>query len=1227
MRKILMVMAISLAFCLSVKAQITLNTELRTVPAPGKVVIDGKLNDWDLSGEILMCYDLETLLNKYSSRAAAMYDKDYLYLSFRIKDPTPMLSHVNPGVQPTQSVGDGWRSDCVQLRLWADPEKGVGPEGGRVTHIDCWNYTDGGIPAANILHGSNLSSPEDKTFDAIGKGVDAAFIKDADGKGYTQEMRISWRLLRRDGRPCIAGENMRLGIQTCWGDSSAQNFFEHQFADLLNPERPQREFFGSSNNAWGILSFSGKGKLPPSDSIAKLSVFESLNKVRYSTSGPVKLEYSVPCDGSVTLVVEKPDGTRVRNLISDYPRKAGANTDYWDGADDNGRLVSPGDYIVRGLYHEEIDPVFRMAYGSPGNPPWDTSDGKGDWLPDHVPPLAAAADGERVYLSSEYSEGGSAIIAVGLDGQKQWGITRDASGMLATHGKYLYTLRGGRVPNHQLPGKISIARIDPAKGTYVPFTDKQSFKVISEFPNEHQIKPREPAGEAVEAHAYDAEWCQFETMGLASAGGKLHVSLFYQNAVIDIDPESGDVVGRHEIEKPVGLAQDKSGKLLVVTGKKIVRMDADGRTEPVVSEGLSAPIGLATDKAGNIYVSEWADQMCVKVFSPDGKFLRSIGKMGGRLLTGDYDPDGMFRPWGLAVDAQGRLWVAEHDYSPKRVSMWSAADGKFLREYCGQTAYASGEAAVNQFNPRQAFVSGNTVELDWATGRWRVTGYLWRPTRPGDLLGPSVRGLSSAGFPWPHFEFRERDGHKYLIFSETSAGYLCVNELDEKGRARPLMAIGHIKEFIGEGRLPDLVVKHLWDDPKDLEWARSKFPFAFVGSDENRVQYESFRKLEQESVARSRPMHAYFHWTDANGDGMVQETEIQFYSKEETGGVSRWIRSWQAAVSPDWSIHTNEDVAGKTTVWRTPLKKWNEAGAPVYDFKDAKLIVSEKYMGTFGFINTLWPDARGNLLVNHSPLQMFDPDGKLNWSYPNKWPGVHGSHSAPKDKRGLLIGSLMVLGSATVPELGEIFCMSGNMGRDFLMTTDGLYVASIFKDGRSAPDTLPDSERRGISVANMSAGGENFGGEFFRNALDNKVYIGSPISSARQTMMLCEMTGLDKIRRLPNMKVSLSEAQRLEAEKLLAERAAASDEKHEIAVRPLKQQATETPAIDWSPALVAKWEYDGRHAAEATWTFDDKNLHLAFRNVIDSTPMINGGKNIQTLFKTGDAVLFELRTK
>ena len=48
-------------------AQQTNNAELWAVPAPGKVVVDGKLDDWDLSGEILICYDLGRLADVYSA--------------------------------------------------------------------------------------------------------------------------------------------------------------------------------------------------------------------------------------------------------------------------------------------------------------------------------------------------------------------------------------------------------------------------------------------------------------------------------------------------------------------------------------------------------------------------------------------------------------------------------------------------------------------------------------------------------------------------------------------------------------------------------------------------------------------------------------------------------------------------------------------------------------------------------------------------------------------------------------------------------------------------------------------------------------------------------------------------------------------------------------------------------------------------------------------------------
>ena len=67
-----------------------------------------------------------------------------------------------------------------------------------------------------------------------------------------------------------------------------------------------------------------------------------------------------------------------------------------------------------------------------------------------------------------------------------------------------------------------------------------------------------------------------------------------------------------------------------------------------------------------------------------------------------------------------------------------------------------------------------------------------------------------------------------------------------------------------------------------------------------------------------------------------------------------------------------------------------------------------------------------------------------------------GSHSAPRSKRGRTIGENYVLGSVPVGHgIGEVFAINANLGERYLLTTDGLYLASLFQDGRGAPIRSP----------------------------------------------------------------------------------------------------------------------------------------------------------------------------
>lgn len=1201
-------------FTLSASAQQTSNHQLRAVPAVRAVTIDGKLDDWDLSGQILCCYDLAKLEKNNSVRAAAMWDAGYLYLAFHFKDQTPMVNHVDPVSQPD----DGWKSDAVQIRIKSD----------RAAHVTAWYYSDGQRPAMSIHYGM-WDAKGDSDYadlpDALKAGALEAFAKDADRQGYVQEIALPWKLITRDGHALKSGDKMRMGLEFFWGDATGRNWPGHRYADLVNPQLAQRAFFWENVNAWGTLDLVAQGNVEASPSLKQLSLAARQQELLYNTQGPVPISYTMPFDGAATLVIEKPDGTRVRNLISDYPRKAGAHTDYWDGTDDDGHPVPAGQYRVRGLCHEEFDARYEFAYGNPGNPPYTNATGTGGWLSNHMPPMAVAAGKDRVFFSAPFAEGATAVMAADLTGQRQWGIGGIGGGMMAADDQYLYILVGGPVmPGVQIPpDKVAVMRINAATGAYAPWKDGQYTHVIGSVPPETEWrKLHRPEGEMVAEHAFDATWCQRQTMGLALAGGKLYASLYYQNQVVVVDAAAGVSTGTIALDHPSGLAAGPRGQLYAISGKNVVELFYSANWRPVVTQNLSAPVGLACGANGELYVSDWADQMCVKAFTSAGKFVRAIGKVGGRPLAGVYDPNGMFLPWGIAVDSQNRLWVAEYDNTPRRISVWDTSTGRFLQEFCGSTWYASAGAQVNPLDPKQAFVMGNVCELDWEKGLWRVTGTLHRPTSAQDLFSMCNEGLK--------FDVR-RMGKRTLLLASNS-GHLIVSELSANS-ARPLAAMGSVHElrFAGSswphiGAWPPIVLKHLAADSKQLEELKKKYPKAF---DDSGTWYPDTYLMLQDPLARSQ-----FLWVDRTGDGLVQEDEIQFFSLAQLHGMTLNPQLWRFAIGPDLTVYlpgTDNDGGYHQQLWKLPVREWNGCGAPVYDLRDAKRIARVACLG--GVDSSIWADTKGQTLIGQNPMMMFSPDGKLLWTFPNRWPGVHGSFTAPLAKRGQIIGPLYVLGSAQVPGVGEVFCMNSNNGPDLLFTTDGLYVGSLFQDCRTAPDVLPAEPRRGMSI-NALASNEPFGGGFFQNPRDGKYYVEGTIDSCREASFIAQVTGLETLRRLPTQDLAYTPAQHTEAQKLLAQQAVKQAAAKVLAITAVKGPAKldgggipDWSVFKFSDTASARWAFaPGRSVANATWTFDDQNLYLGLQGVQDQTPMINGGRDVRTLFKTGDAVEFELRT-
>ena len=101
---------------LSAKATETEHLGIRVLPTPGKVMVDGKFDDWDLSGGIFACGDVENAQSKYAVWFHTMHDKDNLYLLGRFVDPTPM-NH------PGSVKGDyGFIGDSMQVRVITAPD-------------------------------------------------------------------------------------------------------------------------------------------------------------------------------------------------------------------------------------------------------------------------------------------------------------------------------------------------------------------------------------------------------------------------------------------------------------------------------------------------------------------------------------------------------------------------------------------------------------------------------------------------------------------------------------------------------------------------------------------------------------------------------------------------------------------------------------------------------------------------------------------------------------------------------------------------------------------------------------------------------------------------------------------------------------------------------------------------------------------------------------------------
>ncbi len=1090
------------------------------VPAPGKVTVDGNLDDWDLSAQI-ECYVLAGTRATQNGKIALMFDDEALYVSGDVRDPSPMMNRHAPEVE-----GDvAWDADAFQFRLVVDPSLGYPIKDSvwskdpsdQVIHLLMWYFTDRQEPNLQIKVSMKYKDPPGcGKFGVIPKDkFQAAYKMSEDRKGYVFEYKIPWGTVGAK-QPLKGGDVVAATYQLLWGraDGLKTAPFSGWGYDLMSGGG----FAYQDCRCWGKLIISKEGH------VARELVEDGTPPEKPM---PLTFEYELPEDGETTIALINDMGEVVRLLAAQAPRFAGHQQEKWDGMDDMGRPLPPGTYSWKGLYHQPIALKHVLSVHNSGQPPYMTDDNAGSWGGDHGAPSAVCTAGDDLILAWNASEAGFGIIRTDTEGKKKWGGRSRVADHIACDGERLFIVPGAE------------------PGVYA--SDARDCRNLA-FGNGMERLAPPPGGDENSNRI----------SGLACCGGTVFVAFQERGIVALYDSRGGELKKTWEITAPGAMAARKDGALAMISAGRLVSVK-DGQVSPIASEHLDHPAGVAVAPDGSIFVSSQGKLQNVSVFSAEGKYLRSIGKEGGRPEIGLFDPAGMLDPKGLAVDAKGRLWVAEAIDSPKRFSVWDPKTGALAKEFFGGAHY-SAFIWMDPGHPDEIFCDSVIWKVDLDKKTWAPHSTCWRTRWSNENQPDAIGGISTHGDGLR--VFTARNGRQY--------GWARTSENVRYGSSEHSTVL-----FMRDGDVfrPVLAV------------CSPKIPV--IG----KLQ-KSFGGL---SVGGQGASYA---WADSNGDMIIQENELSppigTAYEEGFNWVDRDLNLWFAyglckvAKTSDGKGYTIARPAGKGSSVCRPVRIEAD-GRPVYDFGKAEDIpIRASYIDD-------QDDARYTCRGDKSPgvegrYCRYSADGKLQWSYRGVVDWIS-SLTLPPMKPGQLFAPTSPLGTA-----GEFTGWNTYYGIAHVYTRDGLYVARLFTDVKLGGKTGPEV----IACENMN-------GQLVKpKGMERYFFLGGDVDGR-----VTEVLGLDSVKHLEGGTYTVTDADaQMAAEAFSAYQA--------LLAKAQKLEITHGRKTLESAASVGKTVAEDK-AFQARLAYDSENLYVQYE-VTSPSELINSETDPQLIFKGGNLI-------
>jgi outer membrane protein assembly factor BamB len=1215
---------------------------MQVLPAPGKVVVDGKFADWDLTGGILACSDVETLRDQYSMWFHAMYDGENLYVLARWKDPTPLN---NPGVK-----GDmGFQADCLQFRTLTT--NAAGKE--KTAHWDCWKYREGG-DVVSVQFGQRFN--EGKIPDAKAEGVQQAFTVDADGKGYAQEIAVPWKLLTADKQPLKAGGRM---VMTLEPNFTAGALGRITMKDIFKPGvQIDRVFTFQGPTCWGYATLEKAGKLEPrpvrlSDGREFAATMEAGRPVvnwngliqSKELPGFKPLRFTMPFDGYVSLNLFAPDGTVARQLLTCGFFPQGAHEVKWDGLTTPywrtpGQAVQPGDYTWKAIAHKGIGLRLRGWACNAGSAPWDSSL-TSNWGGDHGVPFSAATDGEKVYLGWTGAEAGKALVACDLEGNVQWKHTHGGMGgaeVVAVDGGIVYVDDGGRL----------VYRLDAKTGNYVSWKGKDSpdlpiagiwaAAAQAAGPNmPDRIDGMDARGGKVFISCGSPNFRRVDIRDLKvlllrlAAGEGFHGTLFAQlhaNSKKKIKTfeeqptrDLNDLCAsphylipdiRDDIVNVLnGLLRDTSfvphaGQLpaadLALSNRRHIEKTLPEDIVPVrvdfvaVLDGATGAVLKLIDLEKPGFIRAVSDDLVYVV--QDRRDVVALNPQTGSVKPFLTGLDGV---GGVTADEQGRLYVSVGGKT-QQVRIFTA-EGKPV----GAIGRTGGRPSIGPFvrdgvlNPAGLVVDKQgklwVPEANETPKRFSV----WQARAEADkqegafikeFFGPTHYGASGGAINPRDPNVMAGEGCEWRIDPKTGRDE-CLGTFDTHFDGAALYAEG------SNGKLYLVTIRAGNHDPIPRLAIRERLGDATFA-------------LRGTIVADPKAKTTVF-WADANGDEQEQADELATHPAALT--MTGYL---------GWSLNMNGDLTLYANGLQFKVADFTKYNAPRYDVTGARQISSKTDGRPGGMLST--PDNRRLVAVDEKFFSCCDTtNGKLLWTYPNTFSGVHGSHKAPPPEVGLIRGAFGLVGNAVLPTpVGGIWAVNGNIGEWHVLTEDGFYLTRLFQgDGfkiqwpeQAVPGTILDNVPPGL-------GGEDFGGSM-RQGTDGKV----SIQAGKTALWNVEITGLDAIKEIPGGTVTIGGADVKTAQTFREKQLQAAEGNKRYMVKKATVAFTGNLDADFKGFDAAEkpaFEKQAGSRVRVAMARDDATLYVGWE-VQDDSPWVNGADAPEFLYARGDTVDLQLGT-